>query len=309
MKLSNPEVRIETTNMCNAACIMCPREKMDRLEGVMEMDLYKRIVDECKELGASAVFLGGFGEPLMDPMIVERIRYVKQQGMFCNFISNGSLWDETLAREIIEAGLDEIRFSFYGQDKTVYEEVHRGLNFEITRNNIYNLINLRKTLGSKTPTVMVYFLNLSQNHAHLEAFREEWEPVADFIEIWEPHNFTNGRNYRDLDVPRKKESCGRPKNGPLQFQYDGTMIPCCYDYAGKAVLGDCREQSIPEILRGEKYEALRQAHANEDYSQQPLCDNCDQLLEHSDALIYTNRHNLPAEEAVLLTNSNHYQLK
>ncbi|MFQ5717022.1 MAG: SPASM domain-containing protein, partial [Nitrospinales bacterium] len=68
-------------------------------------------------------------------------------------------------------------------------------------------------------------------------------------------------------------------------------------------------QSIPEILRGEKYEALRQAHANEDYSEQSLCDNCDQLLEHTDALVYTNRHSLPPEEAVLLTNSNHFQLK
>lgn len=288
---------------------MCPREKMDRLEGIMEMDLFKQIVDECRELGAAAVFLGGFGEPLMDPLIVDRIRYVKQQGLFCNFISNGSLWNETLAREIIEAGLDEIRFSFYGQNKATYEEVHRGLNYEITRNNIYKLIELRKTLESKNPTVMVYFLNLNQNHEHLDAFRKEWEPVADFIEIWQPHNFTDGRGYRDLQAPRKKESCGRPKNGPLQFQYDGTMIPCCYDYAGKVVLGDCREQSIPEVLRGEKYEALRQAHANEDYSNQPLCDNCDQLLEHPDALIYTNRHNLPAEEAVLLTNSNHYQLK
>ena len=133
MKLTNPEVRIETTNICNATCIMCPREKMDRLEGIMDMDLFKRIVDECKALGATSVFLGGFGEPLMDTLIVDRVRYVKQKGLFCNFISNGSLWDEKLAREFIEAGLDEIRFSFYGQNKETYEEIHRGLNYEITR--------------------------------------------------------------------------------------------------------------------------------------------------------------------------------
>ncbi|MEC7641416.1 MAG: radical SAM/SPASM domain-containing protein [Nitrospinota bacterium] len=309
MKLTNPEVRIETTNICNATCIMCPREKMDRLEGIMDMDLFKRIVDECKDLGATSVFLGGFGEPLMDDLLVDRVRYVKQRNMFCNFISNGSLWNEEAARGFIDAGLDEIRFSFYGQDKETYEEVHRGLNYEITRKNIYKLIDLRKTMGSKTPTILVYFLNLSQNEEHQDSFRAEWEPVADFIEIWKPHNFTDGRDYRGLNVPRKKESCGRPKKGPIQFQYDGTMIPCCYDYAGKVVLGDYNEQSIPEILKGKEYEALRQAHEKEDYSDQPLCDNCDQLLEHADALVYTNRHNLPAEEAVLLTNSNHYQLK
>lgn len=309
MKLTNPEVRIETTNICNATCIMCPREKMDRLEGVMEMDLFKKIVDESKSLGASAVFLGGFGEPLMDPMMAERVRYLKQQGMFCNFISNGSLWDRDQAKGLIEAGLDEVRFSFYGQSKKVYEEVHRGLNYDVTRKNIYNLFELREQMGNKTPTILVYFLTLDNNQDQVDAFRQEWESVADFIEIWTPHNFTDGREYRGLNTSRKKESCGRPQKGPLQFQYDGTVIACCYDFAGKIILGDIREQSIPEILRGEKYEAIRQAHTNEDYSNYPLCGSCDQLLEHADALVYTNRHDLPAEKAVLLANSNLFRIK
>jgi radical SAM protein with 4Fe4S-binding SPASM domain len=309
MRLTNPEVRIETTNICNASCIMCPREKMQRLEGVMEMDLFEKIVDACRSLGATSVFLGGFGEPLMDPLLEERVRYVKQRDMFCNFISNGSLWDPARAKKFMESGLDEVRFSFYGQTKKIYEEVHRGLNYEITRKNIRGLIEMRNALGRKNPAILVYFLALDNNRTQTDAFREEWEGLADFIEIWEPHNFGDGRGFRDLDAPRKKQSCGRPAKGPLQFQYDGTLIPCCYDYGGQVILGDIREQSIPEILRGERYAALRRAHATEDYSGQPYCAQCDQLLEHADALVYTNRHNLPPETAVLLTNSNHFQLK
>jgi hypothetical protein len=40
----------------------------------------------------------------------------------------------------------------------------------------------------------------------------------------------------------------------------------------------------------------------------PYCDQCDQLLPHADALVYTNRHNLPAEEAVKLSNTDLYDL-
>ena len=58
MSLHNAEVRIETTNACNAACVMCPREKMDRLEGAMSMDLFRRIVSESKALGAERVLYG-----------------------------------------------------------------------------------------------------------------------------------------------------------------------------------------------------------------------------------------------------------
>ncbi len=308
MKLTNPEVRIETTNICNASCIMCPREKMDRLEGVMDMKLFKKIVDESKSHGATNVFLGGFGEPLTDPLLAERVRYVKQSGMYCNFISNGSLWNKDVAHQLIEAGLDEVRFSFYGQDKQTYEIVHRGLNYDITHSNIRNVIETRNRLGRKNPVILVYFLTLDNNKNQIEAFREEWEPLADYIEIWRPHNFGDGRDYRDRSEVRKKESCGRPKRGPLQFQYDGTLIPCCYDYGGKMILGDIHDNSIPEILRGEKYEQLRQVHEKGEFSALPYCDKCDQMLEHADALVYTNRHNLPPDKAVLLSNSNLFNL-
>lgn len=287
---------------------MCPREKMDRLEGVMNAKLFKKIVDEAKSLGTKNIFLGGFGEPLTDPMIVDRVRYVKQQGMYCNFISNGSLWNKDITVQLIEAGLDEVRFSFYGQDKQTYEIVHRGLNYDITHNNIRNVIETRNRLGRKKPVVLVYFLTLDNNQKQVEAFREEWETLVDFIEIWRPHNFGDGRDYRNRQEVRKKESCGRPKRGPVQFQYDGTIIPCCYDYGGKMILGDINDNTIPEILRGEKYEALRRAHESGDFSAAPYCNECDQLLEHSDALVYTNRHNLPADQAVLLSNSNLFNL-
>jgi hypothetical protein len=40
----------------------------------------------------------------------------------------------------------------------------------------------------------------------------------------------------------------------------------------------------------------------------PYCDPCAQLLPHADALVYTNRHNLPAEEAGKLSNTDLYGL-
>ena len=309
MILTNPEIRIETTNACNATCVMCPREKMERPEGIMEMGLFQKIVLQCLELGAERIFLGGFGEPLLDPLLTERIRFIKSRGLFCNFISNGSLWNSRLSEALIQAGLDEVRFSFYGQSATVYEGIHRGLNHERTRKGIYSLFNAKKQMGQKNPTILIYFLVLDKNQDMIHAFLKEWESLSDFIEIWKPHNFGDGRNYRNINRTSKKETCGRPKNGPLQFQYDGTMIPCCYDYDGKMILGDVRYQSIPDILRGEAYDALRQDHAIGDFSNHPYCSSCDQLVEHSDALVYTNRHKLPAEEAVLLSNSNHFQLK
>jgi sulfatase maturation enzyme AslB (radical SAM superfamily) len=38
-------LQIESTNLCNAKCVFCPRDEMHRRQGVMDMDLYRKVVD------------------------------------------------------------------------------------------------------------------------------------------------------------------------------------------------------------------------------------------------------------------------
>ena len=40
-------VQIESTNLCNAKCVFCPRDDMHRRQGVMSFDLFRKVVDEC----------------------------------------------------------------------------------------------------------------------------------------------------------------------------------------------------------------------------------------------------------------------
>ncbi len=308
MQLINKEVRIETTNLCNAHCVMCPREKLSREQGVMEMDLFKRIIDEVMNYGITNIFLGGYGESMMDPFFIERVRYVKKFGLFCNFICNGSLLDEEKARGLIDAGLDEIRFSVYGATAQTYSKIHRGLNFEETAGNIRGLLALRESSGNKTPKILVFYLLFEENTHELEKFKKEWINKADSIEIWRPHNFGDGRQYRPLNGD-KRRSCNRPQIGPIQIQWDGTIVPCCWDYDGKMVLGDMKTHTLEKILHNEKYQAIKKAHKANEFNDYPLCSQCDQLVGHSDALVFSNRHNLPTEIAVNLTNSNLYNLQ
>jgi 2-iminoacetate synthase ThiH len=48
-------VQIESTNLCNAKCVFCPRDEMHRRQGVMDFDLFAKIVDECAALGITHV--------------------------------------------------------------------------------------------------------------------------------------------------------------------------------------------------------------------------------------------------------------
>src|SRR5436190_10643589 len=88
--LQHPEVRYETTDHCNATCIMCPRDlhKNGREHGVMDVELYKKSIDEVTRLGAKRIVLTGFGEPLMDKTLAEKVAYAHAQGLNTYIISN-----------------------------------------------------------------------------------------------------------------------------------------------------------------------------------------------------------------------------
>src|ERR687884_2159768 len=105
-------VQIESTNICNAKCVFCPRDEMHRRQGVMSFDLFRKIVDECAGLGITHVRVHNYGEPFLDRHLTEKVRYAKQKGIKeVGMISNGSLITERVARGMVEAGLDAINIS------------------------------------------------------------------------------------------------------------------------------------------------------------------------------------------------------
>ena len=82
IKLKNPEIRFETTNKCAYHCNICPRELMTREEGVMSMELFKKIIDDALPLGLKFVTLTGFGEAMLDKHFLERVEYCKSKNLY-----------------------------------------------------------------------------------------------------------------------------------------------------------------------------------------------------------------------------------
>ena len=130
---------------------------------------------------------------------------------------------------------------------------------------------MRFLKARKNTKVQISYLIFPENEDY-QAFLNFWEPLVDYVEVWQPHNFGDGRDYRRREGV--KRSCGRPANGPLQIQWNGEVIPCCYDYNNQIVLGNAFTTPVMEVLHGEKYNALRQAHKNSEFYKFPLCEQC-----------------------------------
>lgn len=50
-KIIPPALNIETTNLCNLKCKMCPHPFITRRKEIMSMDLYTKILYDAKEYG------------------------------------------------------------------------------------------------------------------------------------------------------------------------------------------------------------------------------------------------------------------
>lgn len=300
MRLINPEIRIEPTNRCNAKCIMCPRETMTRSQGCMDMELYWSVLRQGVECGATKAALENYGEPLLDRQLFERAAFARSLGLETSTITNGSLLTPRACRLAL-ACFDIIRISLNGMTAETYSKVHRGLDFDTVTKNIDTLLSLKRNLGGQTK-ILLSFVLLAENCGEEWDWLNKYEPLVDGVSVWRPHNWSYGKHYRA--VSGAKTTCNRPKTGPIQVQWDGKVVPCCFDYDSRMVLGDLTRQSLVDVIRGPEYERLRKAHREGRFSEYPSCDSCDQLHKDDSALVWTNIEGA----AVGTTNSGMFKL-
>jgi pyruvate-formate lyase-activating enzyme len=309
MKLKDPEIRFEVTNKCNYKCIMCPRELQTRKQGDMSIELFKKIFDEGLTIGMKQATLVSYGEPFADKKFLEKVKYARQKSPETELyvITNGSYVNEDIADALIDYEFDKIRFSWYGVSRESYGIVHGVDNKykDIVTKNIEYLISERDRRGKSKPHIEVYFLQMKENEHEVEEFKQQWLGVADDVSIWKPHNWSDGRDYRDLDLLGEKSSCGRPDHGPVQVQWNGEIVPCCWDYNNQIILGDVSINTVEEVLKGSKFDALRQAHDSKKFYKFPFCDSCDQLHHTEDALVFTTIKT----SKVGKTNTNQFELE
>lgn len=283
-KLINPEVRIENTSKCNGACVICPREKMTRPKTTMGWGHFVNLVEQSYRLGATDISIFGYGEPLLDIDIAAKVAYTTKRGMETHITTNASLLDMDMCHDLLDAGLKNIRFSVHAITPKLYHNVHRGLDwFQVTK----NMFNFIKVNNDRDHPCTVHMTAMPLHGESIGEIREIWEKTADYLEIWKPHNWTTGRDYRK--VQPQKRSCGRPFNGPVQINADGRIMVCCFDFNAQLTIGDTHENTIEEILLGNQIKRIQENHTTGEHGYY-ICATCDQRnVEFESPLLYSNR--------------------
>jgi MoaA/NifB/PqqE/SkfB family radical SAM enzyme len=160
---------LETTNRCNLLCTTCPRTFED-LEPPADMswELFTSIVDQFPRI--ARVVLHGVGEPMMVRALPRMIRYLKDRGVYVLFNTNGTLLTQRAGRQLIDAGLDELRISLDAATPQTFALVRgRDLFARIVR-NVRAFTILQSELACTTPRVSLWLTGLKETIAELPAF-------------------------------------------------------------------------------------------------------------------------------------------
>ncbi len=265
-------LNVETTNRCNLDCVMCPRKKMTRAEGTMDMELYRKIVADCagyvQHIGAFLPFMDG--EPLMDSLLEERIRIAKDAGIkFTQIATNGTLLTPSRSRSLIESGLDSVIISLDHIHEQGHEDIRRGARYDRIVSNVDSFVAIRDEAGSRSPQVTVRMLDMGLNTAATEPFMEHWRSRVERVTVVPAHNWGGAVPFGGHRSHPNTECWYLWGN--LVILVDGTVALCCLDYDGAHKLGDVRHESIYDIWHGEKFSEYRDRFRN---GRIDLCSRC-----------------------------------
>lgn len=103
-------IAIENTTECNRRCPYCPHFWSPRESHVMELSLYRKIIDDLAEIHyEGTVLFAPWDEPLLDPRLPSLVEYAKRRLPRCSIVilTNGDLLTLELFRDLRRAGVAE----------------------------------------------------------------------------------------------------------------------------------------------------------------------------------------------------------
>jgi len=297
------QINFEMAGNCNLKCPMCPQSSGREEEFLKKfpIELYKKTIDEAIPLGLKYIQLSGSGEPLLSKDLEEAISYASERGLVSMIYTNGVLLNERRFRKLSESGLSICKVSCMGWDRESFKKWMSADNFDKVRSNLKYCLEIIKDENLDTFLQTNHLIHDYKNIIfEKKMYLENWINYLGIQgEIWIEHNWAGLYSNTDrgnLFVEREKRSCGRPLANVVEVRAGGSddkygaIVPCpnVLGQDSKAVMGHLSDDNLMDIINGEAMMKLRKAHTSNNYENFDFCNNCDQLLDIKEALVWTN---------------------
>ncbi len=263
------EVSIEITTHCNLACIMCPRQLINRPLEEMKFPLFKKIIKEMKG-SAELIYLHGLGEPLLCAHFFKFLKYAKSQKLAVGISTNATLLNPKKSKKLLDLGIDYIIFAIDAATKKTYEKIRVGGDFVKVKKNVQDFLKMKKT-RKNPPFIVIQFITMKENQHEANLFLKDWRHSgADVVRVKPVVDFFSKKKPKKTILSSR---CFYPYR-MINIYFDGTVVPCCVDNFSDHVLGNIQEQSLKEIWNSPQAQLLRRQLNAGKRKEITLCRQC-----------------------------------
>lgn len=260
-------IYIEVTNKCNLKCMPCSRGNMKREVGSLSLDNFKSIINKLLNNGWTVpITIIGMGEPLLNKDVIEMIKYARYKKFNVALVSNSTLLNKQIIKELIDAKLNRYQTMFDSIEKEFYENFRHPAKYEKTMQNIIDLITANEEAGH--PIWISIEGIVCDTNKKIEETESFWKsfPIDNF---WSSPLYTlqgdsglyeEAIKHKELDIPH---ICVSTFLCPY-IAWNGDVSICALDCNWRFITGNIFYDSFDIVWNGEKAQELRSAVINWD---------------------------------------------
>lgn len=295
------QAQLEVNNACNLDCAMCPRHDLPIELEEMDLQIFKRTIDNLQRLGLKQIDIGGWGEVTYHKSFPELIRYAARKGLTISMTTNGLLLKKERLEVLLSEGVKALTFSIDSLEKRKGD-----FSGHINSPSIKNLNEILKLKDKYSLNIRINTLIQKSNHHEiLELIDYMSEVGVDMVVLFGPNI---ARDKEKLRLPYTKEyklysyieeqiiserwNCvvttplGRYKTGSRKYYFQqghkcpqtwesiyinrhGQVTPCTL--LPDMLMGELHEhESLESLWNSEKFRNFR-------LNQESICAGCDAL--------------------------------
>lgn len=157
------QIIIDTTELCNLACIHCPHPEFKKSEhyagASLTAELNAKAVDEVRAHGQGRtqyIRYTGEGETLINKHFFDMLGYATANAgkVSVTVTTNGVLLDEARTERLLATGVNIVDISIDAFTPETYAKIRVHGKLEVTRTNVLRLLARAKATGGRTKVVV-----------------------------------------------------------------------------------------------------------------------------------------------------------
>lgn len=173
-------VSLEITHLCNLRCSFCEshgscipqpitaRRSYAGGRRTMDLETVARLASDLRKIGTGLLEFSGKGEPTTHPEFTAMLRAVKQTGLSCSLVTNGTHAASDLAVTAVACGLDRLTLSLNAGSREVHARISGQDLWERAVRFLRELLEERRRRGVSRPWCRVSIVVCKDNVSDLE---------------------------------------------------------------------------------------------------------------------------------------------